>query len=218
MKPKYKIIAHRGYHTQEIKENTYLSLIKALNHPQISGIEFDIRLTKDQQIVIIHDHSTIRTTLEHRLVESSTLNELKKLNYGSKQYPSSISALDKILKITTSKLLIIEIKCHHNEKLFAKIISQKLSNITNKNIYLISFNKKVLNYLKTDFPKAIITINQINYHSDFIVTRYQNIEKIKPTQKEIFLYTIDSYKNISPQNSFNIYYICDNLNQIIPHL
>ena len=77
--------AHRGYKGR-YPENTMLAFKKAIE-AGASGIELDIHLTKDNQLVIIHDECLERTTNGSGLVCEKSLDELKKLS-ASKLYPS----------------------------------------------------------------------------------------------------------------------------------
>ena len=76
--------AHRGF-KGKYPENTKLAFEKAIE-AGASGIEFDLHLTKDGQLVIIHDESLDRTTDGSGLVCEKSLDELKKLN-AAKLYP-----------------------------------------------------------------------------------------------------------------------------------
>ena len=49
-----RIISHRGSNVSNYKPNTKQALLTALSIDFIDGIEFDIRITKDKKIVIIH--------------------------------------------------------------------------------------------------------------------------------------------------------------------
>lgn len=70
--------AHRGY-SGLYPENTMLAFKKAIEIGA-SGIELDVHLTKDKEIVIIHDELLDRTTNGTGLVMDHTLKELKTLN------------------------------------------------------------------------------------------------------------------------------------------
>lgn len=78
-------IAHRGF-KGAYPENTMLAYEKAIE-TGADGIEFDVHLTKDSELVIIHDETLDRTTDGGGLVKDKTLHELKKLN-ASKGYLS----------------------------------------------------------------------------------------------------------------------------------
>ena len=73
------IYAHRGS-SYKYPENTLLSFKKAAETKGISGIEFDVQLTKDGEIVVIHDEKVDRTTDGTGNVKDFTLEELKKLH------------------------------------------------------------------------------------------------------------------------------------------
>ena len=76
-----KNFAHRGF-SGKYPENTILAFQKALEEG-VDGIELDVQLTKDGELVIIHDESVDRTTDGKGLVVSYTLEELKKLDASS---------------------------------------------------------------------------------------------------------------------------------------
>lgn len=50
----------------------------------VDMIELDLRMTKDGEIVVIHDPSVDRTSDGHGLVSDMTLAELKELDFGIK--------------------------------------------------------------------------------------------------------------------------------------
>ena len=76
---KPEVYAHRGS-SYEYPENTLLSFEKAAKVKGIAGIEFDVQLTKDGEIVVIHDESIDRTLDGKGYVRDYTLEELKKFN------------------------------------------------------------------------------------------------------------------------------------------
>lgn len=70
-----KIIAHRGY-SGRFPENTMLAFTKAVEYGA-QGIELDIQLTKDKEIVICHDEKIDRTSNALGFITNLTLEELK---------------------------------------------------------------------------------------------------------------------------------------------
>ena len=209
----YKIIAHRGYHNKNIKENTYLSIKKALNNNHIIGVEFDIHLTKDKKIVIIHDSYIERTSNGHGKVEDMNIIDIQKYNFGTNKFLQTIPTLYKILELNTNKILLIEIKCNNNEKEFAKTI-EKYIPISKSNIYFISFNEKVLKHLKKSYQKGKLSVNSKDTKYNILLINklfYRNVK----TSKKVFIYTINTYKEFTNRN---IYYICDNLDNILRNI
>ena len=75
------VAGHRGMKTY-FPENTLLSFAKALEL-KVDMLEFDLNLTKDKQVVVIHDNTLDRTTDGTGLVHDYTLAEIKQLDAGS---------------------------------------------------------------------------------------------------------------------------------------
>ena len=75
--------AHRGFSGQ-YPENTMLAFRKALA-AGCEGIEFDVHLTRDGKLVIVHDEAIDRTSDGTGLVRDYTYEELCRFNFA---YPS----------------------------------------------------------------------------------------------------------------------------------
>ena len=72
-----KNFAHRGF-SGKYPENTMLAFRKAIE-VGADGIELDVHLTKDGQLVIIHDETTDRTCGVSGKVGRMTLEELRQI-------------------------------------------------------------------------------------------------------------------------------------------
>lgn len=188
-----KYIIHRGITSKNIKENTYSSIKKALTYIDSVGVEFDIRLTKDNKIVLSHN-----SIINGIIIEESNYSDIIKHRY--------LPTLDKILSISSNKIFLIDIKTNNNYKSFGDILVNEL-NKYNKNIYLASFDKKIVKYIKnkTNYKKGIISYNTKNINYDFAMINYKTIneKRLRKINKEIFLWTIKDindfkkkYKNI----------------------
>ena len=68
------ITGHRGAAKLE-PENTCLSIKKAIDLG-VDQIEIDVHLTRDQQLVVIHDQTVDRTTDGHGAVSDLSLQEI----------------------------------------------------------------------------------------------------------------------------------------------
>lgn len=100
-----KIIGHRGAAGLAL-ENSSESLQMALQY-NVDVIEFDVHLTKDNQIVVLHDDHTGRIADETILVREKTLAELQALELKNGQ---PLPTLDDILTILAGKAVVIDIK------------------------------------------------------------------------------------------------------------
>lgn len=82
-----KVWAHRGC-SQRYPENTLLAFEKAAGIKNLTGIELDIQLTKDGEMVVIHDERVDRTTEGIGYVRDYTLSEIKKLHIYADDHPA----------------------------------------------------------------------------------------------------------------------------------
>lgn len=110
------ITAHRGSSGTR-PENTLPSFAEAVRQGADS-IELDVHLTKDQQLVVIHDETVNRTTNGKGLVRDLTVAQIKRLDAGSwydRRYhatkiPLLKEVLDLLLQLRFRGVLNIEIK------------------------------------------------------------------------------------------------------------
>lgn len=106
--------AHRGSLT-EAPENTLPSFQKAIENGA-QGMELDVQLTKDRELVICHDHKLSRFNSNVTgLIKDYTLSEIKQIDVGASFSDSykgtTLITLDELLKICPEDLILnIEIK------------------------------------------------------------------------------------------------------------
>lgn len=109
-----EIIAHRGA-SYDAPENTVAAFQLGWQQ-QTDACELDIRLSKDGQVVVIHDDNTKRTTGRDKKVVQQTMEELRSLDAGawkgkewrSQRIPTLAEALG---TLPAGKRFFIEIKC-----------------------------------------------------------------------------------------------------------
>ena len=75
------IFAHRGF-SGYYPENTMLAFQKTAKESLADGIELDIQMTKDGELVIMHDETLDRTTNGSGYLKDYTLEKLKTLSVG----------------------------------------------------------------------------------------------------------------------------------------
>lgn len=99
-----KIWAHRGC-SQRYPENTLLAFEKAAGIKNLTGIELDIQLTKDGEMVVIHDERVDRTTEGTGFVRDYTLSQIKKLHIYADDNPTqSIPAITEVFDLLGPRL------------------------------------------------------------------------------------------------------------------
>ena len=80
-----RVFAHRGY-SGKYPENT-MQAFQGAFAAGADGIELDVQLSRDGQLVIIHDETLDRTTTGKGYVKDYTLSELKQLDASGQQIP-----------------------------------------------------------------------------------------------------------------------------------
>lgn len=110
------IIAHRGL-DETYPENTLTAFKAALEKGM--AIEIDVRGTKDDELIVLHDDTVDRTTDGEGRVAQMTLSEVKALDAGSwwgeefagEQIPTLMETFDVVKEYGTAETnLILEIK------------------------------------------------------------------------------------------------------------
>lgn len=93
------IWAHRGC-SAAYPENTLEAFEAAAKLPGIKGIELDVQLTKDKQIVVFHDENVKRVTDGEKDVQDYTLEEIKKLRVcPNSERESTIPTFEEVLQL-----------------------------------------------------------------------------------------------------------------------
>lgn len=101
-----KIWAHRGC-SQKYPENTLTAFSKAaeLYEKGLTGIELDVQLTRDGEIVVIHDERIDRTTDGYGFVRDYTLEELKTFHiHTGKPEAEHIPTLTEVMELLKDKI------------------------------------------------------------------------------------------------------------------
>lgn len=153
-----EIIAHRGA-SHDAPENTLAAVNLAWRH-DADAVEVDVYLSKDGQIVAIHDETTERTTGEKCQVVALTLDELKSLDAGrwkgARWAGERIPTLAEVLRtVPPGKRLFIEVKCGPE---IVPVLGRVLKSSGKKpqQTVIISFSKDVVTAAKARFPQLAV--------------------------------------------------------------
>ena len=139
------VYSHRG-ESKYAPENT-MSAFYLADFVNSDGIETDIRKTKDNELVLIHDKTIDRTSSSSGKVSDYTYEELLNFDFGNKKYKGEkIVNLKDFLKYFSNKdtNIYLEIK----ESGYEKEIIDTILPYNIKNITLISFKYEILKELR----------------------------------------------------------------------
>ncbi len=154
-------VAHRGG-AGLAPENTLAAFRKGLEyHPD--AVELDLHLSKDGELVVMHDPDVLRTTDGIGLISDLTLAELKKLNAaakykGSMVEPEPVPTLQEVLDIVKGRSGVqIEIKMRADGQRYpgieSKVIEVVRSRSMLRDVVLISFDFPTLQEIKALEPQ-----------------------------------------------------------------
>ena len=187
------LIGHRGCSEQGYTENTIESIKYAQQHCDM--VEIDVRLTRDQQLVVYHDYSLLKLHNVDRRICDCRYTELQQYN---------IPLLKDVLDIITKKVYI-DIKGWRIlvvENLI-ELLRTYPHNIPNKNIYIASFNYVFINYLtnRTSLYNYGFIIDSVEpnviipHHVNFIAITYEYRNCYSYIKKPKYIYTVNSIKD-----------------------
>ena len=189
---------HRGLAKKNFKENT-LSAFK-YSFKKKYGIETDLQVTKDNQLICFHDFNLRRKFNLNRNVKDITYSFLKEISNKRK---APVPKLKDLLRISRNKYpLLLEIKpllTKHNLlnliKLVKKTKKYGIFSFKEKNlINLHKLNKKLnlgLLFLSTSNLKTIKSKSKKN-HVKFLGLEksFLSNKKLTKIRKPIFYYTV----------------------------
>ncbi len=145
--------AHRGLHNAEktVPENSLTAFALAVQNG--FGIELDIRLTRDNKIVVMHDNSLKRICGVDVKVSDLTLAELA--DFRLLDTHEHIPTFDEVLAVVDGKTpLIVELKSETKEDTLAVLANERLRRY-NGAYCIESFNPLVVRWFKRHAPSVV---------------------------------------------------------------
>ena len=208
-----KGIAHRGLHNEKYTENGMKAFQNAIDHDL--AFEYDIHLTKDNQLVVCHDEDLKRTTGKEGIIEDLTLQEIKDnchlLDGGE------VPTFQEVLDLNNEKVpMVIELKVFRkNYKPLAKAAREALKQIKDKSkIMIISFDPRSLWPMKkAGFVRSLLVAKSDEYTWPFRHTvESVDLEKVFFSEKRVQKYFKNHFTNAWTIESE------EQLDQILPYV
>lgn len=158
-----RLLAHRGG-GKEYDENS-LGAFKASYEKGLRGFETDIRLTKDNALVLLHDDKLERTTTGTGFIENLTADEVKalKLKKSGEPIPFAQDILT-YLKDKPDIFIELEMKTGNTNlytaarlETYCKVLHDAaVTTLPRGTYFFTSFDKRVLSTMKRLYPDADI--------------------------------------------------------------
>lgn len=171
------VATHRGFGSNA-PENSIMAIKKAIDSG-VDIIEIDVRITKDNKLVLMHDQELDRTTTGSGLVKYHTLTELK--NFFLKDQDGTVTTeqiptLEESLNLAKDKVLVMIDK---SEFLAGEILEvAKQTNTLDQIIFLWFDDLAVVQERLGDDITAINYIPGVHESNDHINTYIQDFNTI----------------------------------------
>jgi glycerophosphoryl diester phosphodiesterase len=217
------IVGHRGI-SAKAPENTLAAFSMAACTEGVDMIELDVRLTKDEEVVVFHDRTLQRTTTGNGIVRRYTLQEIKQFDAGSWFHPSfvheRVPTLKEVLDLVRGRLWVnIEIKSDYFHREPEGLLETKVLHVIEQcgmldQVLVSSFDhplvarfKKlcpavrtgVLYNLYVDFTKSPSSIAQQAHASAFICAKHEitrsMVADAKANSIAVYVYTLNSIRD-----------------------
>ena len=139
--------AHRGRHGPfPFVENSLTAFAACLEMG--AGVECDVRLTKDGEIVVFHDSDAARLTGFHAIIEQSTLREVRGLPFANQPIP----ALQELLALVDGRApMLIEVKCEGRRPDWIRALDKTLSTYRGR-FGVMSFDPLMMLWIRGRLP------------------------------------------------------------------
>ncbi|MFO7713390.1 glycerophosphodiester phosphodiesterase [Desulfosarcina sp.] len=210
-------IAHRGV-SARYPENTLAAFGGAID-VNAAMIELDVTLSKDRQLIVIHDETVDRTTSGSGAVKALSLEQLSRLDAGSWFHPrfksERLPTLAQVLDLAKGRILInIEIKPEafqaHGPKdaVERQVLALVHEKQVGEDVLYSSFEWQVLENLRKMDPRAALgllsdvpadenliywfrRIGGFSWHPDYRVVTRQQVETLHGLGARVFPYAVD---------------------------
>ena len=222
------IYAHRGlFDNKKIVENTISAFKRALLDN--FNIELDIRVTKDNKIVVFHDNNIKRLTGIDKLVKDMTYEELS--NFTLLNTTDKIPLLEDVLKLVNGRVtLLIELKENFSNNTLkelnkllldynGKVLLQSFNPVIIRKMALTSLKRYNMGILLTNeykgFKKVLYDVFTYKYlikqkYISFISSPKELVLKVKEVSlKEIFIWTIKTKEDFIKYKKYSNNLICE---------
>jgi glycerophosphoryl diester phosphodiesterase len=169
------IIAHRG--ASGYKPEMTIPAYELALKQNVDGFETDVRLTKDIELVGVHDRKTSRVADRDLVVSKSTLKELQELDFSSKETKAKVMTIREFLSFSldSGKSLTLTIETKHMTK-HRGLLEHKLNELLTEFKMNANQHERVKIVLMSFNPLAVLRFSKLNP----LIPRVQLKEKSYP--------------------------------------
>ena len=217
------IVGHRGV-AGHFPENTRISVQAAIDMG-LKWVEVDVQPTKDEVLVVCHDHTINRCSNGRGRVDAYTLDELRQFDFGAwydAQFTGEpLMTLQELLDLAHHHQLNLNIEVKidkQNVAHVAQILKQQLDNaqLTASSILLSSFSHDIIRELHDHCPgyklgvlserlsrkdwQLLEQVNAFSCHLNYRWVSQNQIRELHDAGYQVWCYTVNNaekFKHLS---------------------
>ena len=219
--------AHRGF-SSIYPENTMLAFRKA-KEAGADGVEMDVHLTKDGEVVVIHDENLLRTTGVDKMVGDCTLSEITSIKASKTmddKFDSYLPSFDEFCSFIKESGMKANVELKTGV-IYYPGIEERVAAIVKKygieeNVLFSSFNPLSLIIMKRYLPEcglgflfsSSINIKHISYlskevgysflHPDYELINKEMLEEAKACNLGINTWTVNDPEEVKNLMAWNV--------------
>ena len=173
------IIAHRG--ASGYKPEMTIPAYELALKQNVDGFETDVRLTKDLELVGIHDRKTGRVSNRDLVVSKSTLKQLQELDFSNQDNKATVMTIREFLTLAldSGKSLTLTIETKHITKHHG-LLEQRLNDLLAEFQLDKNQHERVKIVLMSFNPLAVLRFSKLN---PLIPVSYTHLTL--PTNREV---------------------------------
>ncbi|MBQ2740548.1 MAG: hypothetical protein IJF39_02875 [Clostridia bacterium] len=226
-----KMIAHRGVSGLE-RENTCPAFVAA-GVKSYYGIETDVHVTKDGEIIVIHDDNLMRVAGVDMKVEESNFDDLRKVRLKdvdevTERADLFLPTLEEYISICKKydKQAVLELKNPMQKESVWKIADITKTLGWFERVTFISFARENLLYLHEKYPNAnaqflsthsadddIKFVLDHRFDADFCATflTKEKVDVLKAAGKKVNCWTVNTLEQAAQMKAFGVDMITTNI-------
>jgi glycerophosphoryl diester phosphodiesterase len=211
-------IGHRGAKGYR-PENTLASFQYAVD-AKADGIELDVHLSADKELIVIHDETTDRTTNTKGVVTELSLADLKKITI---EHQYEIPTLQEVLALINQRCFVnIELKGAGTTEKAVEIVEQHIQekNWSSDHFIISSFNWNALQevaVLNSKIRLGVLTatdlelacafgafIKAYSIHPYFHLLTAENTVQLQEKGFLVFPWTVNEAEDLQKMRDYNV--------------